>query len=184
MVLQVGDVFPSAEDCRNAIQRHVLDEGESYKVVKSDKKRYIVSCKDNKCTFRIRASNRVKKGFTITILQPYICSPAVHYKNKNSHSVKYLTEHHRVSIIDNRHITATQIRSNERLNYSNEISYQQAYCTIQAVLLEMYSNEADSFAKFLAYAERFKAADPNNYAKIQVHKETGHFLGSSSYSYP
>ena len=48
----------------------------------------------------------------------------------------------------------------------------------------MYSNEADSFAKFLAYAERFKAADPNNYAKIQVHKETGHFLGSSSYSYP
>jgi hypothetical protein len=30
-----------------------------------------------------------------------------------------------------------------------------AYCTIQAVLTEMYSDEAESFAKFLALAERF-----------------------------
>jgi hypothetical protein len=40
----------------------------------------------------------------------------------------------------------------------------------------MYSNEADSFAKFPAYAKRFQAADLENYYQIQVHKETGHFL--------
>jgi hypothetical protein len=42
----------------------------------------------------------------------------------------------------------------------------------------MYGNKADSFAKFLAYAERFQAADPENYYRIQVHKETGHFIGA------
>ena len=39
----------------------------------------------------------------------------------------------------------------------------------------MYSNEADSFAKFLALAERFTIADPNNYVKIRAHRTTSHF---------
>ena len=42
----------------------------------------------------------------------------------------------------------------------------------------MYGDEAESFAKFPAYAERFQAADPTNYCKIQIHKETGHFIGA------
>jgi hypothetical protein len=42
----------------------------------------------------------------------------------------------------------------------------------------MYSNKADSFAKFPAYAERFQAADPGNYCRIQVHKEIGHFIAA------
>lgn len=39
----------------------------------------------------------------------------------------------------------------------------------------MYSSEAESFAKFLAYAERLKAADLENYCKIEVHHKTSHF---------
>ena len=39
----------------------------------------------------------------------------------------------------------------------------------------MHDSRADSFAKFPAYAKRFRAADPTNSCKIQVHKETGHF---------
>ena len=54
----------------------------------------------------------------------------------------------------------------------------QAYRTIQAILAEMYGDEADSFAKFPAFAERFKAADPENFCKIETHKETGHFLAA------
>ena len=30
----------------------------------------------------------------------------------------------------------------------------------------MYGDEAESFAKFPAYAERFRVADPDNYYKI------------------
>ena len=50
-----------------------------------------------------------------------------------------------------------------------------AYYTIQAVLIEMYRDEANSFSKFLAFVERFQAADLDNYVKIAYHKETGHF---------
>jgi hypothetical protein len=39
----------------------------------------------------------------------------------------------------------------------------------------MYSDEAESFSKFLAFAERFHAADKDNYYKISYYKETGHF---------
>ena len=50
-----------------------------------------------------------------------------------------------------------------------------AYYTIQAVLTEMYGDKAESFSKFPALAERFQAADSDNYVKIAYHKETGHF---------
>jgi hypothetical protein len=39
----------------------------------------------------------------------------------------------------------------------------------------MYSDEAESFAKFPAYVERFRAADLENYCKIATQKETGQF---------
>ena len=72
-------------------------------------------------------------------------------KNRKAHSVKYLIEHHQASIIDNPSITATRIRSNERLNHNDDISYKQSYRTIQAALLEMYGDKAVSFAKFPTY---------------------------------
>jgi len=42
----------------------------------------------------------------------------------------------------------------------------------------MYNDEANSFAKFLAYAKRFQAADLRNYYRIQVYKETGYFIAA------
>jgi hypothetical protein len=39
----------------------------------------------------------------------------------------------------------------------------------------MYGEEAESFAKFPAFEEWYKAADPHNFSKIAIHKDTGHF---------
>ena len=39
----------------------------------------------------------------------------------------------------------------------------------------MYGDEAESFAKFLAYVERFQAANLDNYCIIAKQKDTGHF---------
>jgi hypothetical protein len=78
-MLAVNDLFSSIEKARDAINRHVLDEGQSYRMYKSDCRRYIIICKDPVCKFRIRASLRKKKGVVITILIPYSCSPASHY---------------------------------------------------------------------------------------------------------
>jgi hypothetical protein len=45
-MVQVGDVFPTIEAARYVVQQHVLNDGESYKTSKSDKKRLILLCKD------------------------------------------------------------------------------------------------------------------------------------------
>ena len=42
----------------------------------------------------------------------------------------------------------------------------------------MYSNKANSFAKFLVYAKHFKAADLENFCKIKTYKETGYFISA------
>jgi hypothetical protein len=176
--MQLGDRFKSLETARDAIKVFVLDQGESYKTVSSDKTRYIIECKDKACDFRVRATLHKKASTTpasITVLVPHSCSPTVHYNNKQAHTVSYLIEHHRASIINNQRITALQIRSDERLRFSNNINYKQAYRTIQAVLLEMYGDESESFAKFPAYAERFKTADSDNYCKVAMQRETGQF---------
>src|SRR5271163_658002 len=98
-------------------------------------------------------------------MKPHSCAPTVYYNNQQAHSVNYLIERHRAAIINNQHITPTQIRFSKRILFSNNINYKQAYCTIQYLLTEMYRDEAESFAKFPAYAERFRAANLNNYCR-------------------
>jgi hypothetical protein len=120
-------------------------------------------------------SKSSKEIVSITIFKLHTCSPAVHYNNRQAHSVSYLIEHYRAAIIDNRKITVAQIRSNERLMFNNNISYMPAYRTIQAVLTEMYGDEAESFAKFPALRERFIAADEYNSFQVSYHAETNHF---------
>jgi hypothetical protein len=110
--MQLGDQFDSINAARNAIKAFVLDQGESFKTVASDKHRYIIRCKDKPCNFCIRATLHKKKGNTaplasITQFKPHTCSPAVYYHSRQSQSVEYLASHHRASVLDNRNITIT-----------------------------------------------------------------------------
>jgi hypothetical protein len=86
-MVKLNDVFESIPAARSAITKFVLDQGESYKLVASDKKRYIICCKDSKCKFRIRATWSAKEVVSITIMEPHTCSPATHYKSKQHQSV-------------------------------------------------------------------------------------------------
>jgi hypothetical protein len=104
-MLAVNDLFSSIEDARDAINRHVLDEGESYRVYKSDGRRHIIIYKDPVCKFRIRASLLKKKGVVI----PYSCSLASHYKNKQSAAIWFLKDHHKASLVNDRTLTPAQI---------------------------------------------------------------------------
>jgi hypothetical protein len=133
--MELGDRFESIEAACEAVKAFILDQGESFRTVASDKTRYILRCKDKPCSFRIRATlhkkdskiGRTTTPVSITRLKPHTCSPATHYSTKQSQSVEYLVGHHRASVIDNRNITVAQIRSNERLQFNNKISYMQAY---------------------------------------------------------
>jgi hypothetical protein len=145
-MVALHDTFASIREAREAINRHVLDDGESYRVYKSDSKRHILVCKDKSCSFEIRVWCTKKTGVTITQMKPHTCCPTVHYKNKQASAIWFLKDHHRASVVDNRHITPAQIQSDKRLRFHNNISYLQAYRVKQALLVEIEGHEADCFA--------------------------------------
>lgn len=177
-MLTVSDQFPAMEDARRAINRHVLDEGESYKVYRSDSRRHIIICKDPVCKFRIRASLLKKKGVVITILIPHSCSPAIHYKNKQSSALWFLKDHHRASLVHDRTLTPAQIQVTERLRFSNTINYRQAHRLKQALLDEIEGNEADCFALFPIYMQRLEDSDSLNQA-VLIADEQDHFQAAA-----
>ena len=82
IMVSINDLFPTIEQAQDIINRYILDEGESYKVYKSDSYYYIIICKEATCKFRIRASLLKKKGAVITVLIIHSCSLTTYYKNK------------------------------------------------------------------------------------------------------
>jgi hypothetical protein len=67
-MVQKGDEYQSISDARTAIKAWVLDEGLSFKTLKSDKYRYTIGSKDTACLFRIHASASTKQVVSITTL--------------------------------------------------------------------------------------------------------------------
>ena len=111
-MVQVNDSFPTMMAAKEAISHFLLNAGASYKVYKTDGTRYIIVCKDKgaNCSFKIRASYSKKlHRAIITIMEPHVCSPAVHFNNPASSGVTYLMSHHKASVIDNRAITLAQL---------------------------------------------------------------------------
>jgi hypothetical protein len=97
-------------EARDAIRRNIIRKGESYAPnPKSNNKRFISTCRDHNCKFRIQALNTTKLGVRITIKVPYTCGILTHYKFRPSHSIRYVKQHHRALVIDNRNITPAQI---------------------------------------------------------------------------
>ena len=107
IMLAVGNKFANIQEAREAINRSILDDGESYKVYKSDSMRHILQCKEEACSFSIRAAFSKKVGVVITKISPHCCRPTVHYTNKQSSSLWFLKEHHRATVLENRNIIAT-----------------------------------------------------------------------------
>ena len=54
--MQLHDRFELVNAAREAIRRYVLDNGESFKLVKSNKKRFSICCKDQDYGFWIQAA--------------------------------------------------------------------------------------------------------------------------------
>jgi hypothetical protein len=53
-MVALHDTFATIAEAREAINQHILDDGESYRVYKLDSKRHILLCKDKSCSFTIR----------------------------------------------------------------------------------------------------------------------------------
>jgi hypothetical protein len=84
LTIQLHNKFESVAAAHDAVKAYVLDQGELYKTVASDKKRFIIKCKANGCGFRICATKHVNKTSSITVFNLHICSPVTYYKSKQS----------------------------------------------------------------------------------------------------
>lgn len=76
-----GLVFPSLEEGREALIQHTLDQGESFRVVKADHKRFFTCCNSGpECRYQIRLY--VRRDTTAARVQLYkpkhTCSPDTH----------------------------------------------------------------------------------------------------------
>jgi hypothetical protein len=116
--LKLSDSFPTIQEAKDTINRYQLDNGLSYKVYKSDSKRYIINCRNTTCPFKIRASKTRKDlYFVVTIFIQHSCSPATYYNSKARSSLQYLLDHHRAAVINDWNISI----SNNLLSYSCSI---------------------------------------------------------------
>jgi hypothetical protein len=174
-MVHLNQSFGSIPEGRNAINRWLLDNGESYSIGKSKKSSvYTLYCKAEGCTFSVRLYVTVKTGATITKLEPHICSPDTHYDNSATQSVRYLADHHRSAVVDNRQIKVTQLISSELLQFGNRISYQQAWRVKENLLEEIDGHESESYPLFQDYLRRIHRADIEAWLAIKRDSEN-HF---------
>lgn len=169
--ITISQSFSSLAAAKAAIKQAISEQHESFVIDYSDKTRFRVICPQrlqSNCDFQVRATDSRKHGVTITHTKPHTCSPATHFQARNTQTVQFLLPHHRASVIDNPRISIKQIQSNERLQFSNKISYQQAYRVKEAALQELWGDESECFAQFPDYISRFNSADPENRAYIDV----------------
>ena len=152
---RTGDLFSTMEEARDLINRSVIDKGESYKVVCSNKKSHVICCRsaEKGCKFYISASLVKSQDIRIGTMRPHSCNPQTHYKFKQSQSTWYLMPHHRTSVNANRDITAAQIKANEKERFGNDISYMAAFRTREKLREEIEGKEEDDFPRIRTYGQ-------------------------------
>jgi hypothetical protein len=148
--LELGQTFPTILIARDAINRSVIDNGESYKIHTSNARVYIIQCRDarnSSYSFYIRASLSKKSSVVsiVTLRSSHSCSPQVCYKFCEAFRVWYLALHHCATISYNRIITTKQIIANERERFGNIISYSAAYRVRALLRGEFDGKEEDNF---------------------------------------
>jgi hypothetical protein len=58
-----------------------------YKTVAFNKRQYILACKDADCGFKVQVWKSLKDIVSVVDFDPHTCSPATHYKMKQTSSV-------------------------------------------------------------------------------------------------
>ena len=91
------------EEGKKAVLDTTLAKGELYKVLKADKRGWVVVCWDSAYFFRVRLSDQVELA-SITISREHTCGPETHQNWQQAGSVKVLAARHRESVVDNRKI--------------------------------------------------------------------------------
>lgn len=139
--------FETMAQARDKIKETIITAGLSYKKHKSNQLQYVLICKESNCLFRLRASYLKRIGIIrITLYTPHTCSFTTHSKFRPSNAVSYTLPHHIDTISSDRTIKPKQIANQERLQHSNQLSYQQAWRTKEKAIKQIEGDQSEQFA--------------------------------------
>ena len=165
--LAVGMTFPSLEIAKDALLRHTVSRGESYKKHKQTSACYIVVCrsKNQNCPYRIRFT--LKKGkndgdWVLTVYNKHTCNPKIHYEWQPAQSIQYLASNHMASFNLDHTMKPCQIRNTELQN-SNQVSYQQSWHALKIVEKQILDDETKLFKKIFFFLENLFQIDSQAY---------------------
>jgi len=98
-----------------AILQYTVAKGLSYKVLKAEKRCFLISCCSESCPFRLRVSlNKNQQEIKTTISIPHKCRLETHYDWRPSKSMKYLKPHHQNTFNNDHTIKPKQIIAIEK----------------------------------------------------------------------
>ena len=121
----LGSVFPGIDQAKDALLQHRVAKGLSYRVTKTDSKRYIVECASESaesCEFRLRFTINKYGTVKTTVLTPHTCPPDGHFGWKPAKSAKYL----RLKYRGTGESDPKRIRAMEKA-HGNEIPYMESW---------------------------------------------------------
>ena len=163
--LAVGMIFSSLNAAKDALLRHTVSRGESYKKHKQTAICYIVVCCSKDCPYRVRFTLK-KMDWILTIYIEHTCSPETHSGWKPSQSVQYLTPNHTASFNLDHTIRPSQILNTELQN-GNQISYKQSWRALKEIEKQIFGDEAESFKK-IPSLENLSKIDPQAYWRLKT----------------
>lgn len=176
--LEIGHSWDSLQQAKDGVKAWILDRGESYRVLSSNKDRLVLECRTKEtCRFYVRVSQS-KKGANKSSLvsyTPHTCPPATHQHFPERNACWYIARNHALSIARNRRIKARDIMDNEAVWRGNTIPRKQAQRAIQYQLQQLDGLEEESFTLFPDYAAELMRVDLGSYTKIKLHDQTSAF---------
>jgi hypothetical protein len=167
-VFEVGLIFPSMDDAREALLCHTIARHESYRVYKSDARRYMTRCRNRDCNYMVRISWRKRRCEAfVSMYKPHTCSPDTHENWRPAASVNYLVPTYQSLVQGSSKPTAAQILEIERRR-GNPIQYHQGYRTLRAIERNLYGDAPESFKKLPAFLSRLAKVDHAGYWKMET----------------
>ncbi|KAF7181442.1 hypothetical protein CNMCM7691_000660 [Aspergillus felis] len=173
-IFEVGMIYPSMEEAREALLCHTIAKHESYRVYKSDARRYMTRCRSRDCNYMVRISWRKKRCEAfVSMYRPHTCSPDTHGNWRPAASVNYLVPTYQSLVQGSSQPTAAQILEIERRR-GNPIPYHQGYRTLKAIERNLYGDDVESFEKLPAFLSRLAKVDHAGYWKLETKNDIFH----------
>ena len=170
-------VWDKLEVAKWAVKKRIMDNGESWGLIKLDSNKMLLHYKDKNYKFFVRLilSKRTSKA-TLKKYVLYTCLLITHFDFQTSNSARYISEHHQYNIALNRQIPLRQIRENEAIYYRRGgVTSKQALRAKEYILRKLDDNEHESFVLIPTYLEVLKAIDSWTYIAYKLHLQTQAF---------